>query len=103
MRRACSMMATVALAPVGLALTPDATTAIFKLTRPAPYMMAALSGYESPMLPKHVYDKGDIRSSEYANKPVGTGPFKFVEWKRGEYVRLDRNPDYWRKGQPYLD
>jgi peptide/nickel transport system substrate-binding protein len=83
--------------------TPDATTAIFKLERPAPYMMAALSGYESPMLPKHVYEKGDIRNSEYANKPVGTGPFKFVEWRRGEYVRLDRNPDYWRKGQPYLD
>jgi peptide/nickel transport system substrate-binding protein len=83
--------------------TPDATTAIFKLARPAPYLMMALSGYESPMLPQHIYDKGDIRSSEYANKPVGTGPFKFVEWKRGEYVRLDRNPDYWRKGQPYLD
>ena len=31
------------------------------------------------------------------------GPFKFVEWRRGELVRLDKNPDYWRKGQPYLD
>src|SRR5437764_339682 len=38
--------------------TPDATTAIFKLTRPAPYLMMALSGYESPMLPKHIYEKG---------------------------------------------
>ena len=38
-----------------------------------------------------------------ANKPIGTGPFKFVEWQRGEFMRLDRNPDYWRKGQPYLD
>ena len=83
--------------------TPDANTAIFKLAHPAPYMMMALSGYESPMIPKHIYEQGDIRNSDYANKPVGTGPFKFVEWRRGEYVRLDRNPDYWRKGLPYLD
>jgi peptide/nickel transport system substrate-binding protein len=83
--------------------TPDPQTAIFRLTNAAPYMMAALSGYESPMLPKHVFGTGDIRTHDSANKPVGTGPFKFVEWRRGELVRLDRNPDYWRAGQPYLD
>ena len=83
--------------------TPDPQTAIFKLAIPAPYMMAALSGFESPMLPKHVFGTGDIRTHDSANKPVGTGPFKFVEWRRGELVRLDRNPDYWRSGQPYLD
>jgi len=83
--------------------TPNAQTAIFKLANAAPYMMAALSGFESPMIPKHIYGTGDIRSHESANKPVGTGPFKFVEWRRGELVRLDRNPDYWRSGQPYLD
>ena len=71
--------------------------------REAAPMMAALSGYESPMIPKHIYGSGDIRSHDSANKPVGTGPFKFVEWRRGELVRLDRNPDYWRSGQPYLD
>jgi peptide/nickel transport system substrate-binding protein len=36
-------------------------------------------------------------------KPIGTGPFKFVEFKRGEQVRLVRNPDYWKKDRPYLD
>ncbi len=83
--------------------TPDPQTAIFRLANPAPYMMAALSGYESPMIPKHVFATGDIRSHPNANNPIGTGPFKFVEWRRGELVRLDRNPDYWRQGQPYLD
>ena len=83
--------------------TPDPTTAIFHLARPAPYMMMSLSSYDSPIIPQHIYDHGDIRNSEYANKPIGTGPFKFVEWRRGEFIRLDRNPDYWRKGQPYLD
>jgi peptide/nickel transport system substrate-binding protein len=36
-------------------------------------------------------------------KPVGTGPFKFVEFKQNESIKLARNPDYWKKRQPYLD
>ena len=83
--------------------TPDPHTAIFKLAAPAPYLLMALSGYESPILPKHVYGEGDIKTHPNANKPVGTGPFKFVEWRRGEFIRLDKNKDYWRAGMPYLD
>ena len=83
--------------------TPDDYTAVFKLSNAAPYMLAALSGYESPMLPKHIFGQGDIKTHANANNPIGTGPFKFVEWRRGELVRLDKNPDYWRKGLPYLD
>ena len=83
--------------------TPDAYTAVFKLSNAAPYMLSALSGYESPMLPKHVFGEGDIRTHANANQPIGTGPFKFVEWRRGELVRLDKNPDNWRSGMPYLD
>ncbi len=83
--------------------TPDPLTAVFRLAKPAPYIMSALSGYESPMLPKHVFEQGDIRTHQNANNPIGTGPFKFMEWRRGEFVRLDRNPDYWKPGLPYLD
>jgi len=83
--------------------TPDPMTAVFRLAKPAPYIMSALSGYESPMLPKHVFEMGDIRTHQNANSPVGTGPFKFVEWRRGEFVRLDRNAEYWKPGLPYLD
>jgi len=35
--------------------------------------------------------------------PIGTGPFKFVEFKPNEHIRLTRNADYWRKDRPYLD
>jgi peptide/nickel transport system substrate-binding protein len=83
--------------------TPDPLTAVFKLAEPAPYLLMALSGYESPMLPKHVFGTGDIANHPNANKPIGTGPFKFVEWQKGQYMRFDRNPDYWKKGRPYLD
>lgn len=83
--------------------TPDDLTAIFKLDRPAPYMMRALSAYESPIVPKHLLEGQDVRESSLTNNPVGTGPFKFVEWKKGQYIRLDKNPDYWKEGYPLLD
>ncbi|GAC1422522.1 MAG: ABC transporter substrate-binding protein [Burkholderiaceae bacterium] len=83
--------------------TPDPLTVVFRLSEPAPYMLMALSGYESPMLPKHVFGVGDVANSPNANKPIGTGPFKFAEWKKGQYIRLDRNPDYRKPGRPYLD
>ena len=83
--------------------TPDPMTAVFRLSEPAPYMMMALSSYESPMLPKHVYGTGDIANHPNANRPVGTGPFKFVEWQRGQFMRFDRNPEYRKQGLPHLD
>ncbi|MEL6280853.1 MAG: ABC transporter substrate-binding protein, partial [Pseudomonadota bacterium] len=55
------------------------------------------------MVPKHLLEGQDPRKSDLANNPVGTGPFKFVEWQKGQYVRLDKNEDYWREGLPYLD
>ncbi len=84
--------------------TPDELTAIVKLSKPSLYIMAALSASELPMLPKHLYDNGsEPPANPLVNAPVGTGPFKFVEWQRGRYLRLERNPDYWVKGKPQID
>jgi peptide/nickel transport system substrate-binding protein len=83
--------------------TPDDSTAVFHFKLPSPYVWVALSGYESPIIPKHLFAGTDVMTSKYANAPVGTGPFKFVEWQRGQYIRLDRNADYWRPQEPYLD
>jgi len=83
--------------------TPDDHTAIFNLDNPAPYMMRSFSAYESPIVPKHLLEGQDVKSAPLANNPVGTGPFKFVEWKKGQYIRLDKNENYWQEGLPYLD
>ena len=83
--------------------TPDALTAVFNLSEPAPYMMMALSSYESPMIPKHVYGSGDIALHPSANTPIGTGPFKFAEWQKGQFMRFDRNADYRKPGLPHVD
>lgn len=47
------------------------------------------------IIPKHIYEKEDWNTSEYNQSPMGTGPFKFVDWKRGSYIKLERNEDYW--------
>src|SRR5438045_7112458 len=36
-------------------------------------------------------------------KPIGTGPFKFVEFKPNEHIKVAKNPDYWKPGRPYLE
>jgi peptide/nickel transport system substrate-binding protein len=83
--------------------TPDGLTAVFRLAKPSAYIMAALSASESPVLPKHLYERSDPQASPLLAAPVGTGPFKFAEWQRGRFIRLVRNPDYWVKGQPGFD
>lgn len=83
--------------------TPDPATAIIRLSKPAPYLLGALDACESPIVPKHVYEGTDPLTNKNASAPIGTGPFVFREWVKGSHVILERNPDYWDKGKPYLD
>src|SRR5216684_2705582 len=69
----------------------------FRLKRPQPSFIALLPSGFSPIYPCHVPPR-DMRAH-----PIGTGPFKFVEFKPNEYIKVTRNPDYWKKGRPYLD
>ncbi len=83
--------------------TPDAATAVFRLSRPVPFLLAMLGAWEAQVIAKHIYDGTDIRANPANNAPIGTGPFRFVEWQRGQFVRLEKNPGYWQPGRPYLD
>lgn len=83
--------------------TPDEHTAVFKLSVPTPYLMRALAGAESPIIPKHIYENDDPMKNPANVAPVGTGPFKFGEFVRGSHLLLTRNENYWDKGKPYLD
>jgi peptide/nickel transport system substrate-binding protein len=84
--------------------TPDAHTAVFRLRQPNPALLLACSTPAlMPILPKHVYSEGPIRQNPKNNAPVGSGPFRFVEYKPGEYLTLARFDGYFRKGKPYLD
>ncbi len=83
--------------------TPSPLTAVLRLSKPAPYILRALSSIESQVIPKHLYAGTDVLTNPRNNAPVGTGPFRFVRWERGRQLMLERNPDYWDTGKPYLD
>ncbi|WP_286936807.1 ABC transporter substrate-binding protein [Achromobacter sp. UBA4530] len=83
--------------------TPDPHTAIIVLSKPAPYLLKALSSAETPIVSQQRYGAADPLVHDNNNHPIGTGPFRFKEWSKGSYVVLEKNPDYWRKGHPYLD
>jgi peptide/nickel transport system substrate-binding protein len=55
------------------------------------------------IVPKHVYQGQDYRTTPANQRPIGTGPFRFAEWQRGNFIRLERFEEYWKPGQPYLD
>ena len=69
----------------------------FRLKRPQPAFVALLASGFSPVYPCHVSAR-DMRQH-----PIGTGPFKLVEFKPNELIKVTRNPDYWKKDRPYLD
>src|SRR5262245_3822348 len=71
--------------------------ATFNLKSPQPALIMLLASGFSAVYPCHVPQQA------MRTKPVGTGPFKFVEFKRGESIALTRNPDYFKPGKPYLD
>lgn len=56
------------------------------------------------IMPKHICEGTDLNEQTgYNVAPIGTGPFKFKEWKPGEYIELVRNDEYREEGKPYLD
>ncbi|PXX64435.1 peptide/nickel transport system substrate-binding protein [Pseudomonas sp. LAMO17WK12:I10] len=76
---------------------------IFHLNKPFAPLLSLLGSGLRPIVPKHLYEGSDFRNNPYNLKPVGTGPFVFQEWKRGAYIKLAKNPRYWKQGLPHLD
>ncbi|CDP51593.1 Oligopeptide ABC transporter, periplasmic oligopep tide-binding protein OppA [Devosia sp. DBB001] len=93
----------ITFANVASADTPDDHTLVLHLSKPAPYLINALASQESPIVPKHIYDGTKADTNPASNAPIGTGPFKFVELVQGDHLILERNPDYWDTGKPYID
>src|SRR5215471_2558392 len=68
----------------------------FRLKRPQPAFIALLASGFSPVYPCH------IAPAQMRQSPIGTGPFKFVEFKPNESIKVARNRDYWKKDRPYF-
>ncbi len=93
-----------ALRPVLAGLdAPDAHTVVFRFTQPYAPLLQRLDVVEASILPQHVFAGGDVLTAPANLAPIGTGPFRFVAYRKGEVVELARNPAYFRDGLPKVD
>ncbi len=77
---------------------PDPYTV--RVTYKEPYAPGLLS-WSMGIIPKHVYVHGDFNTHPANRKPIGTGPYRFKEWKTDQYILLEANPNYF-EGRPFL-
>ncbi len=93
------------MAPVERVDTPDAATAIIRMSTPHPAIVLAMSPALCPILPKHVYDDGTDLKVHPKNGTglVGSGPFKLVEFTPGQRIVMERHDKFFLAGKPYLD
>lgn len=85
------------------ATAPDPLTVRMTLDSPFEPFLLMFDVTTCAIVPKHVFEGSPFRTNPMNQTPIGTGPFRFVEWQRGNFIRLRRFDDYWKPGQPYLD
>lgn len=74
--------------------TPDERTVVLTLSQPYAPLMSLLSVFDAPILPKHIYEGTDVLANPANQAPIGSGPFRFSDWVRGERVVIERFDDY---------
>jgi len=79
---------------------PDPYTVVFRLHYPSPSFLSMVANPFNWILAKKYLDQ-DVRY--YKTHEMGTGPFKMKKYVRGGYIEMERNPNYWKKGLPYMD
>ncbi|HLJ60263.1 MAG TPA: ABC transporter substrate-binding protein [bacterium] len=87
------------LSPIESIATPDKYTVLFKLKSPFGVFPNKLATTFQGIVPPEAVDP----ATNQVTKPIGTGPFRFDEWKTNDHLSLKRWDRYWEPGKPYLD
>lgn len=75
--------------------TPDDLTAVIHFDEPNVGLLAATSFAGAYILPRHLLEGTDLNESPFHRQPVGSGPFRLVEWQSGSHLRFERFDGYW--------
>jgi len=87
------------LAGVTAVEAPDASTVVLTLESPNPALLTKLAGSKSVgIIARESVEDGTINT-----QPIGSGPFVIADYQPGVRVTLEKNPNYWQEGLPYLD
>src|SRR5712691_749498 len=79
---------------------PTASTVVIHTKYPWAPLLADLALFGNGIIPK---DYAGQTKEQFYQHPIGTGPFKWDHWTKGQELKLVKTPDYWQKGKPYLD
>src|SRR5207247_4099391 len=86
---------------------PDSHTARLTFKQPMPFWSEAFCGApRGQIIPKHLFETykgGKSREAPTNLKPIGTGPYKFVDFKPGDTIRAELNPTYHLPNRPFFD
>lgn len=81
--------------------TPDDLTAVVQYSEP---YVGYLGQFSAALLPRHATGTAETMTAwEWNMKPVSAGPFIVTDWRSGESITMERNPNYYEAGKPYLD
>lgn len=86
--------------PIERARATSPSTVVVETSKPMPAMLADLALYVAGIVPENF---GGVSEKEFAEHPVGTGPFEFKSWKHGQAITLVKNASYWQPDLPLLD
>lgn len=90
--------------PVNAVTADGPHTAVIRLSEPHPALLLAMSTSLTPIIPKHIFGEGgDIKVHPRNANPVGSGPFKLLEFKPGEHIVMERFDKFFLKDMPRLD
>jgi peptide/nickel transport system substrate-binding protein len=79
---------------------PDPATVVIHTTYPWAPLLADIALFANGIIPNNY---GGMTHDAFYAAPVGTGPFKWDHWTKGQELKLVKNPNYWQTGKPYLD
>jgi peptide/nickel transport system substrate-binding protein len=94
----------LAFANVEAVDAPDPLSVVVRFKKAYAPFLQQMTCQEAAIIPKHLYEGTEIpKNPRNSDNPVGTGPFKWGRWVRGDFIEMVRNDQYFRPGLPYLD
>jgi peptide/nickel transport system substrate-binding protein len=82
---------------------PDKDTFVMRLKHPQASLMSSLSNFAGAILPRHIWEGKEIARDPHNRQPIGTGPYKFVEYVSGDHILYRKNEKYFLPGKPVFD
>jgi peptide/nickel transport system substrate-binding protein len=82
---------------------PDPDTFVLRLKHPQASLIYSLSNFSGAILPKHIWEGKDAARDPHNRQPIGTGPYKFVEYVSGDHILYRKNEKYFLPGKPVFD